>query len=113
MKYFKRYRARIKSNPKDTLRWYYWRKDILPPVGVERDTTAWFDWIWGKTEGRNLEGIEVIVQEHSHPTSFQNQLRYICCVYYQCGKFGDYVHQDDLDILECLGEFDTLGKKKK
>lgn len=94
------------------MRWYYWRKDIIPPVGVERNTTEWFDWMWGKTEGRNLEGIEVIVQEHDSP-AFRGMLKYISIVHYQAGKFGDYINQLDLDLIECIGEFDAFNQKKK
>lgn len=116
-KTWKRYKARVKTNPKETFRWYYYRKDILPPVGVERDTTAWFDWIWGNIEnqektGRNLEGVFVIVQEHGGKF-FKNSYRYIGLVYEQAGKFGDYIHKDDVDIIECLGEYDGLNRKVK
>lgn len=109
---YKRYRARIKVNSNNSTRWYYWRTDIIPPEGVERNTNEWWAFAWGKTEGRNLEGIEVIVQEHCNP-SFKDSYRYLGLTHYKAVKFGDYIHKVDLDIIECIGEFDHLNRKIK
>lgn len=120
MKYYKRYRVRIKpATAERSYPWYYSRKDILPPEGVKNNSTEWFDWMWGNLlnedgtpKGRNLEGQDVIVEEHDH-NSFKGQYKYIGLAYLQAGKFGDYIHKDDCEIRECLGEFDVLGRKKK
>lgn len=120
MKYHKRYRVRIKPMTSErSYPWYYSRHDILPPEGIDRNSTEWFDWMWGNLlnedgtpKGRNLEGQDVIVQEHDYHM-FKGSYKYMGLAYLQAGKFGDYIHKDDCEIRECLGEFDALGRKKK
>lgn len=95
MKSYKRFKIRVR--PQDNTngyKWYY-RNDSRPKEGQ-----SYFDWLFGQ-EGRNMEGAELIVNEHGNDTFNES--------YYYQGSC--YIAKVDCEILEYLGSFDVLGRK--
>lgn len=95
MRNYKRYRIKVKpQNTNNSHKWYY-RNDCRPNEGQ-----SYFDWRFGN-KGRNLEGAELIVNEHGNET-FKESYHY---------NASCYIAKIDCEILECLGSFDVLGRK--